>query len=242
VPTLRVPNANVLQRVLWLRCGSRLGAGFTLEVDGHQFLITAEHVLRERSSSPIEVALDGRWQALDPCAMLEPDPWVDVAAVALRQRLTVALETVADGTAGLVIGQQVFGLGFPYAPADLAAAGAPYLQYHGGPVPYVKGATLAAFLKAPGPGHLTMLLDCYVNEGFSGGPVVGYAGADSRIHVFGVVSHYVPEGRRLEEASPLSIDRHPGLVVAHDITHAIDAIQAAGPTLGAPEGADSLDG
>jgi hypothetical protein len=229
-----VPNANVLQRALWIRCGATMGTAFSIEVESRQFLVTAQHVIRERAKVPIELAYDGRWQPLVHSAIICPDPVVDIAVIVPRLQLTLALE-YGTGSEGVRLGQQLFALGFPYAPSDLSTAGTPYLQHHGGPLPYVKSATLASFLKAPGPGHVSLLLDTYVNEGFSGAPLVGFASGDPKIRIVGVVSHYVPEGGRLAATEDqLSPRRHPGLVVALDIAHAIDAIWSADPTSGAP--------
>jgi hypothetical protein len=41
---MEVPNANVLQRTLWVRCDGKYGSCFTIEVDTRQFIITAAHV------------------------------------------------------------------------------------------------------------------------------------------------------------------------------------------------------
>ena len=94
----------------------------------------------------------------------------------------------------------------------------------------VKGGRLAAWLRAPGPGRKDILVDCYANRGFSGGPLVGFLPTDGQgraVGIFGVVSHYVPEHQpviSVDGRVALSTEANPGILVVHDIQHALDAI------------------
>lgn len=52
--------ANVIQRVLWVRCGTATGTAFALDVDGRQYLATAKHILTAGPSPlTIEVFSNG---------------------------------------------------------------------------------------------------------------------------------------------------------------------------------------
>lgn len=228
-----VPNANVLQRTLWLRCGQKHGTGFTIEVEDHQFLVTAKHVVNQHPSQAVEIFMEGSWRPLDGIPVPGDPEWADVAVFAPSRVLTPALPTLFDHKDARV-GQQLFILGFPFDPGEQLSN---LFHLAGlGPVPMVKGAHLAAFVKTPGAGHLSMLLDCYANEGFSGGPVVGFTDkAPGQIAIMGVVSHYVPEHKPVVAGgatTALTAEHNPGILVTLDIGHAIDGIHSFGPNLG----------
>jgi hypothetical protein len=230
----QVPNANVLQRALWIRCGQKLGTGFTIEVEHHQFLVTAKHVVDRHQDQPVEVFTDGLWRPLGGSPIPSDPEWVDVAVFAPSRVLTPALPTLF-GNKGATVGQQLYILGFPFDPTEELSN---LLHLPGlGPVPMVKGGHLAAFVKTAGAGHLSMLLDCYANEGFSGGPVVGFTGkSPGQVAIMGLVSHYVPEHKPVvagDQKTALTAEHNPGILVTFDIGHAIDGIYAAGPTRGA---------
>jgi len=229
----QVPNANVLQRTLWIRCGARYGTSFTIEVDRHQFLVTAKHVVDRHHDQPVEIFTEGSWRPLGGTPVQGDPEWTDVAMFAPSRVLTPALPTLFNHE-GAAVGQQLFILGFPFDPAEPLSH---LVHLQGlGPVPMVKGGHLAAFMKTPGAGHLSMLLDCYANEGFSGGPVVGFTDkAPGQIAIMGLVSHYVPEHKPVvagNEMTTLTAEHNPGILVTFDIGHAIDGIYAAGPNLG----------
>ena len=190
---VEIPNINVLLRTLWIRSAGSHGTGFTVEVDDRQFLVTAAHVVP--SKSEVEAYLDGGWRVLRG-RYIPPDPdYVDVAVFELEVAITPTHPTTF-GVEGAMLGQELFILGYPFDPS----AAAELIHQEGlGPLPMVKGGRLAAWLHAPGPGRNTMLVDCYANEGFSGGPVVGFlpapgaGNARRAVGILGVVSHYVPE-------------------------------------------------
>ena len=51
----QIVNANIMTRVLHLKVGDVIGTGFTIEVDGRQYLITAKHLTGERDIGEIEI-------------------------------------------------------------------------------------------------------------------------------------------------------------------------------------------
>ena len=52
--------ANVIHRVLWVRCGTATGTAFALDVDGREYLATAKHILTAGPSPlTIEVFSNG---------------------------------------------------------------------------------------------------------------------------------------------------------------------------------------
>ena len=228
--TVELPTYNVLIRTLWIRCAGEHGTAFTLELDENQYVVTAAHVLAPHAI--IEVYLDDHWRQLN-ARRISPDPdYLDIAILGIDEAITPSPSTYF-GVEGSVLGQDLFVLGFPFEVTAI-----PDLLHHelGGPLPMVKGGRLAAMLNAPGPGRNTMLVDCYANEGFSGGPVVGFVpkGGETdvppRIAILGVVSHYVPEHQpvvNVRGRTALSAQTNPGTLVAYSIQHVIDGILAS---------------
>jgi hypothetical protein len=226
--------AQVLERTFYIQHGGHLGTAFTLEVSSRQFLVTARHVVDGlEPGGSIGIHIDGEWTPL----RVEPI-WcsleaADVAVLSPPRQLSPVLP-LPSGMDGAFYGQDMYLLGYPYTPT----AGTARLS-SGQPLPFARRAALATWTKDIAPDRNVLFLDAYANPGFSGGPVVfaadgGHSRTDYR--VAGVISHYVPEEQPVflrGEATPLIAQANPGLVVAHDVRHALDAIASAGSGLGA---------
>src|SRR5260370_14130079 len=73
-PEASMVPSNILQRVFAVKIGSEQGTGFTIEVDGQQYLITAKHLLLSApSSSVIEVWHDKNWVTV-PFRSIQVEP------------------------------------------------------------------------------------------------------------------------------------------------------------------------
>jgi len=117
---------------------------------------------------------------------------------------------------GLIYGQDVFFLGFPY---DLL--GRIILGSEGYPLPFVKKATVSLF------DSRVIYLDGHNNSGFSGGPVVFPQTGKNEYRVAGVVSGYVERPEPVfdgEHKTPLVYQYNTGIIVAHNIKAALDLI------------------
>ena len=230
--------SEIWNRILWLRCGPKSGTGFTIEVDDHQFLVTAAYVVEHwLTGTPLERNLNGAWVPIK-ATRIDPDPdFVDVAIFAPERQLTAAMP-VEYGHGGFVFGQDLMILGYPFDVAEFAKEPEPHYLANGSPMPLVKNGSRAWERKASGPGHMTLFVDCYANEGFSGGPVVGYRPMDDQsIAIAGVVSVYVPERQPVmvgDEATPLTARQNPGILLAPGINHVLDGIASVGSDKGAP--------
>jgi Trypsin-like peptidase domain len=235
---LNVPTAAIWNRILWIRCGTKSGTAFTIEVDGFQFLVTAAHVVDEGGpDTPIEWNRVGKWVPITG-RRIEPDPTgfgIDIGIFGLREQLTPA-SNVEFGHDGFLLGQDCSILGYPFGVDELGRE-PPVWLHSGSPLPMVKRANFAWMSKAPGAGHSTLYMDCYATEGFSGGPVVGWKLQSSNaISIAGVVSHYVPDHQAVmagTSVTALTAEQNPGVLVAPGIHHVLDAIYSAGPKLGA---------
>ena len=91
-------------------------------------------------------------------------------------------------------------------------------------MPFVRKAIVAAMDRN------TLILDGHNNPGFSGGPVCFFRPNERDVRIAGVVSGYqaVSEPVYDQAGSPTSFSYmyNTGLVVVHDIRHAIDVIKA----------------
>ncbi len=143
----------------------------------------------------------------------------DITVLAAAQQLTDPSLPVTPSMDGLIYGQDVFFLGFPY---DIA----PNLLFGGSgfPMPYVRKAILA------GTDQESLIPDGHNNPGFSGGPVCFFRPNARDIYIAGVISayHAVPEPVYDQVGSPttLSYMYNTGLVVCHNIKHAVELIES----------------
>lgn len=228
---MQAPTSDVLDRTLWIRCGRHSGTAFSIEVGDRQYLVTAAHVLQEHGAdTPIYRRVDRLWLPLDVDVVAADPDFVDAVILCPREQMTPSLP-LPLGLDGFVLGQDLFILGYPFDVHQDPSDPDPIFMSTGSPLPMVKKGALAWLRKAPGPGRQTIFLDCYANEGFSGGPVAGFPGGQGQITVIGVVSHYVPEHKPVVDArgkTALSAEQNPGILVVVDIAHVVDAIHSAG--------------
>jgi S1-C subfamily serine protease len=240
--------SNVLTRVLMIRVGNSTGTGFTMEVDGRQYLITAKHVVSNlKPEGLIEIFKDDRWVPIAVKKFLCDDP-IDIAVLIPPAQLTATF-TFKPTTDGLFFGQDALFLGFPYG--WFMSGGSANSLY---PFALIKRGIISAIVKEKGIS--IVLLDGYNNPGFSGGPMV-YRDMNQPKLVFnvaGVVSgfpyEFVPvaksrvikpgdgrsvdpsrittlqDGRRVEvlEDSDLLAKVNTGIVLGYNIQYAVDLI------------------
>lgn len=180
--------SNVFSRVLMIRPAgaSFLGTGFTLEVDGRQYLITARHVVTGmKAEDTLEVMRGGRWRQLKVRVFRCDDP-VDIAVVVPPVQLTAALP-LEPTMNGIAYAQEVYFAGFPYGLSTVAPLVTGEL-----PLAFVKRGILSA---TEGDQASLLYLDGENNPGFSGGPIV-FRDLSRQAVTFklaGVISGYRPE-------------------------------------------------
>jgi S1-C subfamily serine protease len=210
--------ANVISRVFRIKVDGAEGTAFAIEVDNREYLVTAKHVAESvTAEQEIELFAHGGWTDLrvEPVGHAPAD--VDISVLAARVRLTGANLSLPATSAGIVYGQEVYFLGFPYGYPGLSFDGTGY------PLPFVKRATVSMFHGA------VFLLDGHNNPGFSGGPVVFRKPGEQQMHVAAVVSGY----RYVDEPvysgpnpTPLTYQYNTGIIVAHGIDAAFELIAA----------------
>lgn len=155
---------NVYNRVLLIRVGNETGTGFTLDLDGRQYLITAKHVVAALGGKgTLAIFKNGNWQPVPvtifPCA----DP-VDIAVLIPPAPLTMS-PPLEPTSKTLRYGDEMYFAGFPYG----MRSSAPSLT-GGYPVAFVKKAIMSGEVNENGASMF--VLDGYNNPGFSGGPLV----------------------------------------------------------------------
>ena len=107
----QIVTANVINRVLNLRIGNQRGTGFTLEVNGRQYLITARHITGEKKVERIGIQQE-KWVELEVQTVGIGDKGRDIAVLAVNQKLTTDYE-IEIGSKGITVGQDIRFLGFP---------------------------------------------------------------------------------------------------------------------------------
>jgi len=173
----------VLERVLQIRVGDKLGSGFVVDLDERQYLITAKHLVTTRVTRQIQILANGEWTTLRVRPIFPANPQVDIVALAPDKPIARRM-TIVAGSDGLAIGQDVYFLGFPYGLATQLEQ--PVTRH----LPFVKKAILSAVDDRRDSGGV-LYLDGHNNPGFSGGPVIfaNYTQQD-RLQIAGVVSAY----------------------------------------------------
>ena len=209
--------SNILHRVLKLRVvrddaqNSSTGTAFTIEHDGRQYVVTANHVLGPlQDIRAIECYMQEEGWVEFPLALTGRGPEADVAVLAPSWQLTPAFP-LAPTSAGLICGQDVHFLGFPYT---ILPSGAE--SNHGRPLPLVKRACVSAFID--GDPTCDYLLDGFSNPGFSGAPVVFHPAGTTgnELRLLGIVT-----GHR-----ETHYGQNTGIIVGSDIRHALNLIRS----------------
>ena len=215
--------ANILQRTFLIRYNGNTGTCFTIDIQGRRYLITAKHVIDSiRDDTLVYISYNRGWLQSRVRLVGHGTGDIDVTALA-PQELFGASHPLRVTTAGLVLAEDIYFLGFPYGlsmkvKTELNA---------GFPLPLVKKASVSALGLEDGP----MLLDGHNNAGFSGGPVAR-RGTKEEQTVIGVVSGYRYDRHKVRdengEETPHTYDTNTGIIIAHDIRHAL-AIIATNP-------------
>jgi len=217
--------ANFIHRTFRIKCGDLVGTGFTIDVNGKQYLITARHVVEEFSSStPLEVFGNNSWVVVDSALVAHGHGAVDVSVIAPKVVMSPPNLPVLPSSKGLVYGQDVYFLGFPYGVLSEVIFAGP-----GHPLPLVKKALFSAFAGD------VYLLDGHNNPGFSGGPVIFGPSGVTPQNIAAIVSGYRfhPESIHFGDAeTELTYRQNTGIMISYKIEIALAMIEAN--PIGAP--------
>lgn len=157
---------NVIQRTFHIQVGNSTGTCFTIDVDTKQYLITAKHIVRDCTGIfLLKILHEQQWKEIQVSLVGHCPNDIDISILSAQFQLspTFPLEPTSQG---LVYGQDVYFLGFPYGMGE--EVGNINRNF---PLPFVKKAIVSC-LQTKENGGKIVYLDGHNNPGFSGGPVV----------------------------------------------------------------------
>ncbi|RDS79589.1 serine protease [Dyella monticola] len=213
--------SNILNRFFFIKA-ARYGTAFTIEVHGIEYLVTAKHLFdQDADNKAIELFRNNRWTQYKSSAITFCRSEVDIAVLRLHEQLTPPDLPVTATVGGLVLGQNVYILGFPYLMHEDVGQ-----SLGGNPCPLIKRGT-AANLGTRNP--QVLFVDTLSNEGFSGGPVVFVApDAPKEVRIAGVISgfktHREPIIGKKGEPTGDYVELNTGLLRAYGVRHAVELI------------------
>ena len=211
---------NILQRTFKIRYQSGTGTCFTIDVGGKRYLITAKHVVDAiQDGETVDISHNRDWMPVRVRLVGHGTGDIDVTVLAPQVMFGGAHE-LGLTTAGVVLGEDIYFLGFPYGLGMEVKMG----LNAGFPLPLIKKAVISALGLEDGP----ILLDGHNNFGFSGGPVARRGTKEEQI-VIGVVSGYRSDRQNVLDKhgnqTSNTYDTNTGIIIAHDIRHALAIIE-----------------
>jgi len=221
--------SNILTRVFRLKYGDQCGTCFTADRSGRQYLVTATHVVQNiRETDTVAILKGTTWVDLQVTVVGTGDRGIDIAVLAPSEQVSPTYQVGLGGT--ILLGQDVFFLGFPYGLQCPAVS-----LNRGFDFPLVKKATVSSLHGQPGEPQY-MLLDGINNPGFSGGPVACTPGGvvspqwimgSMDFWFIGVISgyRYTWEPTYLDgRETSMLVRTNTGIIIAYDISHALAMI------------------
>ena len=213
----------IVSRVFRIVFGTSSGTAFTIENHGVQFLVTAKHIFKSANhpaAGKIMLLTSKKYQTFDVEIRYPSDPEIDIAVMKLTpyQQLTPMYEN-ENTTEGIVLGQDVYFLGFPYQYDQLLSA----IPGDSKPLPFIKKACLSTILM---DNKSTLLLDGHNNPGFSGGPVCfkKLKSGKKAMSIAGVVTGYAFDKQYIfdenDSQTTSYVKDNTGIIVVHCISHA----------------------
>ena len=212
---LELVPAQCYERVVRLNVPAGHGAGFTVNRHGRQWLVTAAHVVRDLEAHDIEVVRRDGPISVSLTAVPATQSGAERSRCSCSRTRSRQISALFASSDGAVFSQDAYFLGFPYG-LGLQTSGISY--------PFVKKAIVSAFERDLN-GVTLWFLDGINNPGFSGGPVVFNRSGTKDWHVAAVVSGYRTE-RVAVVGGVGEVSTNTGIIVAYDISHAVDSIDA----------------
>ncbi len=214
--------SNVLQRVYSIKRGDKSATAFTIDIDQKQYFISSHHMFSDVSDSVgIQIFHQSRWKNLNLTLIGHCQGEIDISVFTANIQLT-PIFPCEPTSAGLMLGQDVFFLGFPFG--EYGDAGTINRDF---PLPFVKKATLSCIQFKDN--KQILFLDGFNNPGFSGGPVVFSAPNKFEYKLCGVISGYRSSAQPVYQGNvqlPIYYWENSGIVISYGIMHAIDVIKA----------------
>lgn len=225
-------NVGALRSVYLIRYGQSSGTGFILTTGQKRYLITAAHVI-EGIASGERISVRTGWDKWEDFIITRiPVPKkVDIAVFTTDRPISAPGIAIEVGSwANRASFPDVYFLGFPFA-GEQRVNGRTYTlsstYQEGGksyPVALVKHGILAG-IDYMDPTSPILLVDAINNPGFSGSPLLLWDGESKLAKVIGVVTARLPDDLIVPAGvKPPPVWENSGIVIAHDISGAIKAI------------------
>jgi hypothetical protein len=214
---------NVLYRTIHIGYHGSTATGFTIDVDGKQYLITARHVVEGMPNiDMMQFFVNNEWKE-NPARIIGVGSDEDDVAVLSLFFQVPSLAPLVPQVDELAIGGDVYFLGYPYAMSG--SSGNEHYRF-----PLVKKGCVSALLCDDDRSVNRILIDAINNEGFSGGPVVYRPiSQPEELCVCGVISGYKPYTQEVLQGNyrtGLTYSTNTGITIAYPILRALEIINA----------------
>lgn len=214
---------NVYYRVFHIQYAGGTGTAFTIDVDQRQYLVTARHVVKGMSSpGTIKLFHNNQWNDIQVQPIWCNDSSIDIAILVAPRQLSPPYK-LEPTSAGLVNGQDLYFLGFPYGQFTDHSH-----LLNNFPLPFIKKAILSA-MTGGAKGINMLFLDGHNNPGFSGGPIVFSQLGQNEYKVAGVISGFnAVEEPVFDGGKPTAMTwrYNTGIIIGYDIGYAVEAIRS----------------
>lgn len=215
--------ANILSRTLFIRA-AEYGSAVVITLNGIEFVVTAKHLLPSDTTTLIKIRSNGTWFDYRTKEIGRAPGEVDIAVLQIDERLVDDDLSAEADMGGLVLGQDVFFVGFPYKLEGPSG----FVQGRR-PLGYVKKGTVSVL---DSHDHPALVIDAINNEGFSGGPIVfaEIGRPANELKIAAIVSKYRTEQECVIDADGRetgeTIQYNTGFLYAYNIRYALDLIRA----------------
>jgi hypothetical protein len=214
--------SNVIHRVFHLKFNNGTGTCFAIDFDNKQYMVTAKHVIRGlKTNDTVEIYNENAWITV-PVKLTGHSAVVDISVFTIDG--VIGIHPLPPTKEGLVYGQDVYFLGFPYMTNIENGMNRNF------PMPLVKKGIISIWYTENE--QKILLVDGNNNHGFSGGPLVFTppTGSKTDFQIAGVISGYKQARDQVFDKNGNKIEAYfnynTGIVLCYDIQHAIDLIKA----------------
>ena len=214
---------NVIHRTFHIQVGDSTGTCFTIDNNNKQYLVTARHVVKDLNGTcGIRIFHENQWKEIQVTVVGHCEGEIDISVLTAPLQLSPTFPLEAT-SAGMVYGQDVYFLGFPYGmTGEIGSLNRDF------PLPFVKKAIVSCMYSTD-DGVQMSFLDGHNNPGFSGGPVVFKEQNRNDYKIASVISGFryteepVYQG---DNPVPLAYRYNTGIIISYGIKHAIDVIES----------------
>jgi len=210
------------------------GTCFVIDIDNKQYIITAKHILGKISNNETvklySEILGSKWQDYQVKPIYHPDKEIDIIALATNRLVTPKVSFEIEG-GSVLMGQEVYFLGFPYAFDTNIGEG--FRKNY----PFIKKGVFSLVANTK-KGNPIFFIDAHNNEGFSGGPIIYSNLSDNKsLHILGIVSGYIHKKKPLYQFKKISdkdikevktkffVKENSGILISYGIQPILEAIR-----------------